>query len=41
MNGEREWVLEKAACEFLYHCVNTILLFSPVVMDTSDVCCMV
>ena len=34
-----EWVLEEAACEFLYHCVNTIWLFSPVVTDTSDVCC--
>ena len=33
------WVLEEAACEFLYHCVNTIWLFSSVVMDTSDVCC--
>ena len=36
-----EWVLDEAACEFLYHCVNPIWLFSPVVMDTSDVCCTV
>ena len=35
-----EWVLEGAVCEFLCHCVNTIWLFSLVVMDTNDVCCM-
>ena len=34
-----KWVLEEAAYEFLYHCANIIWLFSPVVMDTSDVCC--